>query len=164
MVLVSFIWYCEYGLLRDYIFNFLPYFIKFLLVTALAETLCIPLKNPFEVTVKQQQTGQNETIWQTVERIYKTRGVAGFFMGMKWYLLREVPYYSLQFMIFELLVLNSNENLLLKGGLATALSIVFTYPIDQVKTKLQTSRAAVNPSPTQIAQQIWADYRIAGFY
>lgn len=87
--------------------------------------------------------GTSLTIDQTIRTIHRQDGLKAFYRGFIPTLLRDAPAFGIYFSSFEFLIDRHNEipsegSFLIAGGIAGIFSWVFTYPIDVIKTKIQT--------------------------
>jgi hypothetical protein len=82
-------------------------------------------------------------------QVVKTEGLRGIFRGLGATICREVPGFGIYFFAYELMTRSAGDNgeprppvstlhMLLAGGVSGTLSWVLTYPIDVVKSRLQT--------------------------
>ena len=85
-------------------------------------------------------------------RIYRTRGIAGWYRGMGATVLRETPSYGVYFATFEYLLQQqqhaqvSSLGLMMAGGIGGVLGWISTYPIDVAKTRIQSTGNSSTPS------------------
>jgi len=80
-----------------------------------------------------------------IKKIYKTRGIPGYFQGLTVTILRDVPGFGVYFGVYEILsywlekIVDHNSALipLTSGGLAGVISWMSTFPLDVTKSRLQ---------------------------
>lgn len=83
-----------------------------------------------------------------IKQIYSSKGIRGFFQGLNCTLLRETPSYAAYFATYEFLcemMLDNNTDnaepslkMLFAGGVAGVICWIVTYPLDVIKTRLQS--------------------------
>lgn len=121
-------------------------------------------------------------VWPTIFQMYREEGVAGLFRGNGLNCLRIFPYLAVQFAVFERLKhavlpagtteLNTVQRLWI-GGVAGAVLVVVTYPLDLVRARLliQTALlhaldklavAAANANPPGFVELLGKIYRTEG--
>lgn len=91
--------------------------------------------------------------WDCIRKIIKSDGLKGLYKGLPTTLMRETPSYGAYFASYELfckLIPNSDPNepslgLLMAGGSAGVVGWLTTYPLDVVKTRLQSISEAQAP-------------------
>jgi len=119
-----------------------------LLASGVATVPANAIKIPAEVVKQRCQTGIGANTFSVVPSIIKEEGLGGFYTGWQSQFARELPFNSLQFVLYEFLkehpipfVCFSSSTLLLNaidGFLASGASAVLTHPIDTIKTRLMT--------------------------
>ncbi|XP_053214689.1 mitochondrial basic amino acids transporter-like isoform X2 [Panonychus citri] len=88
--------------------------------------------------------------------------IRGLYRGMIPTLLRDAPAFGIYFSSFQYLIDRNPEEtsetkLLMAGGLAGALSWLFIYPIDVIKTKIQTEGAKYDHSLIKCTKSMYKD-------
>eukprot|EP01133_Synstelium_polycarpum_P004003 gene4003-4634_t len=88
---------------------------------------------------------QYQGVFKSLSTMYKTEGLMGFFKGNGTNVIRIAPYSAIQFLSYEkykkLLMkpgerhLSTGQNLLV-GGAAGVTSLLFTYPLDLIRSRL----------------------------
>nr|KAJ3418674.1 hypothetical protein HK105_007993 [Polyrhizophydium stewartii] len=83
-----------------------------------------------------------------IQKIFRTQGIRGLYRGLGTTLIRETPSYGAYFASFEIMSrmllpkdADPNEptaSMLLAGGMAGVVGWLSTYPIDVIKTRLQS--------------------------
>lgn len=126
------------------------------------------LKVIFQVQTK------NVTIGHAVQSIWKERGLLGFFRGNGLNVIKVGPESAIKFYTYEMLksvIGDANGSVgilgrLTAGGLAGAVAQTSIYPMDLVKTRLQTyssDRGGV-PKLGKLARDIWVQEGPRAFY
>lgn len=96
-------------------------------------------------------------VWPTLRRIWQEEGVVGMMRGNGTNVIRIIPYSASQFAAYEyfksLLMEKEASELdtprrLISGALAGIVSVVCTYPLDMVKTRLAIQSASLYRNPT----------------
>ncbi|XP_037085822.1 mitochondrial basic amino acids transporter-like [Pollicipes pollicipes] len=106
-----------------------------------------------QLQVQSDTTGMGRRFfrspWDCCRQLYASTGWRGLMRGYWITVAREVPAFGLYFGTYELLTTGlvgdqrkSLSHMLLAGGMAGVASWVFTYPIDVVKTRIQTDGMA----------------------
>ncbi|EDO17796.1 hypothetical protein Kpol_541p38 [Vanderwaltozyma polyspora DSM 70294] len=100
-------------------------------------------------TANNINASYNKGIWASIVYIYQNEGWKGWFRGNGINCVRIFPNYAIQFLVYEdtMIKLDSffdgytNTKRLLSGGLCGFASVIATYPIDLIRTRLsiQTS-------------------------
>lgn len=97
----------------------------------------------------QMTSRRSQGLVQCVQDVYKERGFRGFFAGLGPTLLRDLPAFGCYFSLYEITkdVLESKGRSLwfsscVAGGLAGCLSWAVVYPIDVIKTTMQTQQGS----------------------
>ncbi|KAI9297266.1 mitochondrial carrier [Neoconidiobolus thromboides FSU 785] len=131
----------------------LNYIVKSLLAGGVAgcaaKTLVAPLdrvKILFQVSNPkvQKHSGSFKGIFGAMSDIYKSHGTFGLFQGHSATILRVFPYASIKFMAFEqfkVIVYKFNYfeksvSHFIAGSLAGTTSVIFTYPLDMIRTRM----------------------------
>ena len=106
---------------------------------------------PSEVVKQQMQAAHDHSghVLQAAARVWQRRGWAGFYQGYTGQIARDVPFRTIQLLLFEDLrerwersrgrALTSGENVLV-GAMAGSLTATITNPLDVIKTRLMTGR------------------------
>jgi len=142
--------------------------IKHLIAGGIAGGVSRTVVSPFErMKILFQIQGPSSTgytgIWGTLAKIWREEGLVGYMRGNGTNVIRIVPYSAVQFAAYErfknlLIIPGTNEldtpRRLTAGALAGITSVICTYPLDVVRTRLSvqsanisvTNQATVKPS------------------
>lgn len=135
---------------------------------AVSRTATAPLDR---LKVLLQVQTQRSGVISGLRKIYKDSGFSGFFRGNGLNIIKVAPESAIKFYAYELLkefVVSVDKDgnkqdigtagRLLAGGTAGAVAQVAVYPMDLVKTRLQTFHAADGKAPhlMQLSRSIWA--------
>ncbi|KAL8498987.1 hypothetical protein ACS0TY_022084 [Phlomoides rotata] len=111
-----------------------------------AKTVVAPLERTKILLQTRTQGFHSLGVYQSLKKLLKHEGVAGFYKGNGASVLRIVPYAALHFMTYEryrLWILDNYSALgtgpvvdLLAGSAAGGTAVLCTYPLDLVRTKL----------------------------
>lgn len=140
--------------------------IKHLVAGGVAGGVSRTVVSPFErMKILFQIQGPSSTsyngVWGTLAKIWREEGLIGYMRGNGTNVIRIVPYSAVQFAAYErfknLLVLPETNELntprrLLAGALAGITSVVCTYPLDIVRTRLSVQSANLNVADSLKAQ------------
>ena len=108
-------------------------------------------------------------IWGSLVRIYQVEGVLGYFKGNGTNVIRIVPYSAVQFATYEgvkrllmrnIPILHDDSTLLklISGALAGTASVMFTYPLDLVRTRLSLpNNHSVNRGISYCIRQVYVN-------
>ncbi|CAG8562418.1 185_t:CDS:2 [Funneliformis mosseae] len=109
---------------------------------------CFLASTPTELVKCRTQAVVNSSTWNVFKSILFTQGIRGFYHGALITIIRDAPGYGVYFWAYEGLkrvlgvtMANSSENvikLLFAGGMAGILSWSSIYPLDVIKSRLQT--------------------------
>ncbi|XP_066145323.1 mitochondrial basic amino acids transporter-like [Euwallacea fornicatus] len=107
--------------------------------------------SPMELAKSVMQVGKTSSKdpLDCLKSIYRKKGLRGIYKGLSLTILRDVPAFSSYFITFELITRRNDDlpistfNMLLGGGLAGVTSWVIPYPVDVIKTRLQTDGISV---------------------
>ncbi|KAJ0053084.1 hypothetical protein Pint_01307 [Pistacia integerrima] len=127
--------------------------------------------------VLQVQTG-NSRIVPTIRKIWKDEGLLGFFRGNGLNVLKVAPESAIKFYAYEILknvvgdiMGEDKDNIgpsgrLLAGGMAGAVAQAAIYPLDLVKTRLQTCALESGKAPKLgiLTKDIWVHEGPRAFY
>ncbi|TYZ67484.1 hypothetical protein PybrP1_008861 [[Pythium] brassicae (nom. inval.)] len=104
-----------------------------------------------------------------VRHIYSRHGLRGLFLGYPITLLREVPSFGFYFAMYEYAKrrmiasdVSAHTAMLTAGGLAGVGSWILAYPMDVVKSSIQTVAEDARPEEKTIAYQTRRLYRLGG--
>lgn len=106
------------------------------------------LCSPMELVKTRVQLMGSGSPFQCLKNIYRSEGVRGVFKGYGLTVMREIPAFSSYFVTYELLTKTDSDvpvstvRMLLAGGLAGTASWVITYPVDVIKSRLQSDGMA----------------------
>ncbi|AET41120.1 Mrx21p Ecym_7278 [Eremothecium cymbalariae DBVPG len=146
--------------------------------------------SPFErvkilLQVQHSTTAYNQSVLGAVKQIYKEEGVRGLFRGNGLNCLRVFPYTAVQYTVYEFFKKRvfdvhkagsrqqlDNWERLLSGAVCGGTSVVATYPLDLVRTrlsiqtanltKLNASKAKNLKNPPGIVQLLIRTYKEEG--
>ncbi|KAG8388172.1 hypothetical protein BUALT_Bualt02G0098200 [Buddleja alternifolia] len=138
---------------------------------AASRTATAPLDR---LKVKLQVQTTQASIGPAVKSIWKEGGLLGFFRGNGINVLKVAPESAIKFYTYEVLkdvIGNGNGDIgtggrLLAGGLAGAVAQTSIYPMDLVKTRLQTFSCDKGnvPSLGRLSKDIWVHEGARAFY
>ncbi|KAJ8903875.1 hypothetical protein NDN08_000408 [Rhodosorus marinus] len=128
---------------------------------------------PKEVMKQRLQVGLGGSVPEAATILYREAGVRGFYSGYFSTLMRNIPSNALKFMLYEeikhfILFHSDSADLstkqhLLAGGLAGLLSSFVTTPMDVMKTKYATGKAA-NLNIAGLASKILREEGVRGLF
>lgn len=134
---------------------------------------------PMELVKTQMQvTGIGDasvkpSLSKTAREIYRNDGLKGFGRGLGTTLCRELPAFACYFGSYDALLKITNYHptddhatvkVLVSGGLAGVNSWVLTYPVDQIKSKLQADQTNRFSGPADCIQKTMTEEGFRGFY
>ena len=109
---------------------------------AVSRTVVSPLER---VKIIYQVEGRSASLWAILKAIFEREGIPGLLRGNGANVLRMVPYSAIQFTVFEQLkgiiavgkvkALSTRQRLS-AGACAGIASVICTYPLDLIRTKL----------------------------
>ncbi|KAI8336014.1 mitochondrial carrier domain-containing protein [Blakeslea trispora] len=129
---------------------------KYLIAGAVAGAVSRTVVSPMErmkILFQVQTPGKNAAysgVWSTLNRMWQEEGWRGFMRGNGTNVIRMVPYSASQFAAYEqcksLLMQEGKTELdtprrLIAGAVAGTVSVVCTYPLDLVRTRLSIQSA-----------------------
>ncbi|KAM6583396.1 hypothetical protein CsatB_010398 [Cannabis sativa] len=140
----------DMGLLLDGIIEAMPLFAKELIAGGVAggfaKTVVAPLERVKILFQTRRAEFQSIGLFGSFKKIAKTEGVLGFYRGNGASVARIVPYAALHYMAYEQYrrwIIEAFPNVdkgpvldLLAGSFAGGTAVLFTYPLDLVRTKL----------------------------
>ncbi|XP_012274087.1 mitochondrial basic amino acids transporter [Orussus abietinus] len=108
-----------------------------------------PVCSPIELAKTRLQLQSSSGVrysgpFECLKIIYKKEGHRGVFNGLGITFLREAPSYGVYFLTYELLTKSTSDapistfRMLIAGGLAGTASWVISYPLDVIKSRLQS--------------------------
>ncbi|UQC87083.1 uncharacterized protein CLUP02_12585 [Colletotrichum lupini] len=115
------------------------------------------LMNPFDVIKQRMQIQGSAKMYRSMtdcaKYVYKTEGLAAFYVSYPTTLSMTVPFTALQFLAYESISTAMNPNKgydptthCLAGGVAGGFAAALTTPMDVIKTMLQTRGTATDPA------------------
>ncbi|GJC99825.1 mitochondrial rna splicing protein [Colletotrichum higginsianum] len=115
------------------------------------------LMNPFDVIKQRMQIQGSAKMYRSMtdcaKYVYKTEGLAAFYVSYPTTLSMTVPFTALQFLAYESIstVMNPDKGYdptthCLAGGVAGGFAAALTTPMDVIKTMLQTRGTATDPA------------------
>ncbi|CAG8480379.1 3327_t:CDS:2 [Scutellospora calospora] len=125
---------------------------------------CFIVSTPTELVkcraqaVKQKDlTMTSSTTWNVFKDVIQTRGVRGLYQGGLITIIRDAPGYGVYFWTYEVLKRSMNvtsdnfdrsngPKLLFSGGMAGVLSWASIYPLDVIKSRIQTQQQPLSKS------------------
>ena len=123
------------------------------------------------------QVEMHNSAWAAPKNIVKTNGVKGLYAGIFTLIYREIPFDTIQMLIYEYLKGGRDLNVqtsMLNGAFAGGVSAFITTPIDVVKTRLMTDGGkgvykSFSQSLKLIAAQdgiakLWSGWHVRVFY
>mmetsp|Transcript_8741 Transcript_8741/g.13001 ORF Transcript_8741/g.13001 Transcript_8741/m.13001 type:complete len:244 (+) Transcript_8741:1156-1887(+) len=130
-------------------------------LAALAGSLSASIvRNPFEVLKQQLQAGYQ----QTPLNILNTQGISGLYVGVGSLVMRELPFDTLQMVVYEFLK-QSMDLGPLKGAVSGSLAAFVTTPIDVAKTRIMTdSGKGVYKNLLQTVSLVYKDEGLASLW
>lgn len=118
---------------------------------AMATILSDAVMTPFDVIKQRLQLNQHKNLITCLRSIVRNEGLKALYISYPTTLLLNVPFHSIQFPVYELVLdyLNPRKDYsplkhCLSGGIAGAIAAAATTPIDTLKTLLQT-RGILDP-------------------
>ena len=106
-------------------------------------TCCI-IRNPFERIKQLVQVGEKVTVKNALSEVINKEGINGFYKGFSALCIRELPFDTMQMLIFQTLsFMNFFEfgtfSNFFNGGIAGGITAFVTAPIDVIKTRMMTN-------------------------
>ncbi|KGN66219.1 mitochondrial carrier protein CoAc2 isoform X1 [Cucumis sativus] len=152
----------EVGMIMDGVIESMPQYAKELvaggLAGGIAKTVVAPLERVKILFQTRRAEYQSIGLLGSIKKISKTEGFLGFYRGNGASVARIVPYAALHYMAYEqyrrwIILSFPNFNRgpvldLLAGSFAGGTAVIFTYPLDLVRTKLAFQ--VVAPSKSSI--------------
>jgi solute carrier family 25 S-adenosylmethionine transporter 26 len=112
-----------------------------------AEIVANVVRNPFEIMKQQLMVGRSEKILESLQQIYKNKGLRGFYIGYKPTLIRDIVFSGVQLPLFEKIrrkfmeygyssVVSASAG----GFMAAIVSGFLSCPLDVIRTRLMTQK------------------------
>eukprot|EP01119_Soliformovum_irregulare_P018215 TRINITY_DN5538_c0_g2_i2.p1 TRINITY_DN5538_c0_g2~~TRINITY_DN5538_c0_g2_i2.p1 ORF type:complete len:252 (-),score=43.37 TRINITY_DN5538_c0_g2_i2:857-1612(-) len=137
---------------------------------AVSRTVVSPLER-LKILYQVQPDVKYTSVWQSLKTIWVEEGMSGMFKGNGTNVIRIFPYSAVQFAAYEkykkLLIPEGQSDLtpitrLIAGACAGVTSVVATYPLDLVRTRLSV-QTADNIKYTSIANSFSVIVKEEGF-
>ncbi|KAJ7973727.1 Mitochondrial carrier protein [Quillaja saponaria] len=162
----------EKGMFLDGIIESMPVFAKELVAGGvaggIAKTVVAPLDRVKILFQTQRAEFQSTGLLGSVKKIAKTEGLMGFYRGNGASVARIVPYAALHYMAYEQYrrwIIHTFPNVwrgpildLVAGSFAGGTAVLFTYPLDLIRTKLAyqvVSSSKLNIQKVVIKEQVY---------
>ncbi|KRX01139.1 Mitochondrial carrier domain [Pseudocohnilembus persalinus] len=134
-----------------------------------AETVANTFRTPFEVVKQQQQVGHDNLVRHTINEIYKTKGIRGFYAGFGVLLFRDIPFSAIQLPLYEIMKKGKQIDLTLfesvySGAVAAAVAAFLTTPMDVVKSKMMTQRDNYYKNSFHCTRVVFQEEGIQAFF
>ncbi|EYU32321.1 hypothetical protein ABFS82_05G138800 [Erythranthe guttata] len=153
-----------------------PIFVKELIAGgaagAFAKTAVAPLERTKILLQTRTQGFHSLGVYDSLKKLVKHEGVAGFYKGNGASVIRIVPYAAIHFMTYEqyrLWILDNHPGLgtgpvvdLLAGSVAGGTAVLCTYPLDLARTKLAYQIVDTRESVQNRARQFNANHAYSG--
>ncbi|KAJ9167934.1 hypothetical protein P3X46_019521 [Hevea brasiliensis] len=166
----------ETGLFLDGVIEAMPVFAKELVAGGVAGGLAKTVVAPLERVKILFQTRRDEFktigLLGSIKKIAKTEGIMGFYRGNGASVARIVPYAALHYMTYEQYrrwIIHTFPNVgrgpvldLVAGSFAGGTAVLFTYPLDLVRTKL--AYQVVNSSKVNVQGIVSTKQEYKGIY
>lgn len=120
------------------------------LSSAISTFICSVISTPQMVLTDRIMAGVYENLFSAIPLLYKTEGIAGFYLGWFPAIAQKIPSYALTWMFFQQLKKSfwnfagragtSIENIFI-GSFAAAGACCIMIPLDTVKTRIVTQRS-----------------------
>ena len=106
------------------------------------------------------------TILDTIRSIWKTEGIAGFYRGMIFTVMRQSINQASNFAVFHWIRKNVSEvPVFLAGGLSGAIGPCLNNPVDVIKTRLQCRRSSNGPPDVStVVRDIYREHGWRGYW
>jgi len=106
------------------------------------------------------------TILDTIRSIWKTEGIAGFYRGMIFTVIRQSINQASNFAVFHWIRKNVSEvPVFLAGGLSGAIGPCLNNPVDVIKTRLQCRRSSNGlPEVSTVVRDIYREHGWKGYW
>ncbi|KAI5963690.1 YMC1 [Candida pseudojiufengensis] len=151
---------------------------------AMAGVVNTPVASPVEqlrILSQSSKTGQSISMLNTIKQIYNTQGFKGIYRGFNITLLREFQAYGVWFLIYETIIQKlikyhkfksrdsiSTPELLASGALAGNALWLSSYPLDVIKSNIQSDGFGANSkfkgSIAKAARYIYQNHGYMGFW
>ena len=110
---------------------------------------CCVIRNPFERIKQIMQVSEKTSGREVLREVVKNQGVRGLYKGFSALCIRELPFDTIQMLLFQVLTYADfvdlgQFNYFCNGGIAGGITALVTCPIDVVKTRMMTSTTHFN--------------------
>lgn len=137
---------------------------------ALAEFCSSATRSPLELVKTRMQAGQDSKIVDSVKKIYKAKGVGGFYQGFLPLVARDIPYSVIQFIVYDI-IRKTNSKLnddnyhsaFFRGLICGMVAGALTNPLDVIKTLAMTKPSEEGYKSYDLAMHVWNRYGLKGF-
>jgi solute carrier family 25 S-adenosylmethionine transporter 26 len=169
--------------LKKHTTGYLNINVQHMIAAATGEICQALVRNPFEVIKQNLQVGKYKNMLECGIDIFKHKSIGGFYSGYLSFIMREIPFSSIQFPFYEVLKLmqikliayrtKQDENLVqipslvngLNGSIAGSFSCFLVTPFDVAKTRLMTYNIKEKiPSTAHILKDVYHDEGLRGLY
>ncbi|CAK9436194.1 uncharacterized protein LODBEIA_P07520 [Lodderomyces beijingensis] len=149
---------------------------------AMAGVVNSPVTSPVEqLRILSQSSGKSISMSATIKQIYSTQGLRGIYRGFDITVLREFQAYGVWFLTYETLIKQiidlqhyksrdqiSTPELLASGALAGNALWLSSYPLDVIKSNVQSdgwgANSKFNGSSIKAAKYIFNNHGLLGFW
>ena len=116
---------------------------------SMARTASVTLITPIELVRTIQASGVAKSSTFLLQNLYRQRGIAGFYLGLRPTLFRDVPYTFIYWQSYQMMKdqvlpegvqsLGSMASVFVAGSISATAAAIFTHPFDVLKTIQQVN-------------------------